>query len=347
MNLLNLLKRSFRLEPHVVFPINKMLICGITTIFPLVLGHLLGQLEISILGSLLGMALTLNDHQGKLKDRLPHLTIVSICLIFSYFIGILVSHSKFYLLSIVFIATFLLGKNKSRNLELERILLFSSLNIVTVAGLSLDFSHVESGAVYALFNFILYILLVLIGAKLNQGSAYTYAKKIKMLKANLKNLDNNFFSITLSLFVLLSYLISSFLKLDRSYWVVGTVIIVMIPDREGTYLRAIQRFIGTILGIIVALIFLPMFKFTILIPIALIFFSCFLMPYAIGRNFMLGNIFISTYVFILIELSRPSTLSSTNLAWLRIIDILIGGLIGILGIAIYIKLPYNNGDTKK
>jgi uncharacterized membrane protein YccC len=112
----------------------------------------------------------------------------------------------------------------------------------------------------------------------------------------------------------------------------------MIPDTEGTYLRAIQRFVGTIFGIIIGLIFLPLFKLSVFIPILLVFISCFLMPYAIGRNFMFGNIFISTYVFILVELSRPSYLSSTNLAWLRITDILIGGLIGIVGILIF-KIP--------
>jgi uncharacterized membrane protein YccC len=115
-------------------------------------------------------------------------------------------------------------------------------------------------------------------------------------------------------------------SVERSYWVVLTVAIVLRPDLGSVFARALQRGIGTVVGAVlgaVILILIPPGPL-LLVPVAV--FAA-LLPYGRERNWGLFSTFLTPLVVLLIDLLRPL---GWGLALDRLIDTLIGCAIVLL-----------------
>ena len=115
-------------------------------------------------------------------------------------------------------------------------------------------------------------------------------------------------------------------SVERSYWVVLTVAIVLRPDLGSVFARALQRGIGTVVGAVlgaVILILIPAGPL-LLVPVAV--FAA-LLPYGRERNWGLFSTFLTPLVVLLIDLLRPI---GWGLALDRLIDTLIGCAIVLL-----------------
>ena len=94
----------------------------------------------------------------------------------------------------------------------------------------------------------------------------------------------------------------------RPYWVAITTILVMQPDRRANTVRVLQRFLGTLAGVVLA------FLVVLVLPdahrarglLVVVTALPFLWPLALDRNYGLGIAVMSTWVLLLIDTALPS-----------------------------------------
>lgn len=114
--------------------------------------------------------------------------------------------------------------------------------------------------------------------------------------------------------------ISEVLPLQRSYWVMLTVAVVLKPDFGSVFARAVQRGVGTIVGAVLGAVLLAVLPYGPLLLIPLAVFT-FLMPYGMSRNYALLAASLTPVVVFLIDLL---TRGGWQLAEDRLIDTAIG-----------------------
>jgi uncharacterized membrane protein YccC len=134
------------------------------------------------------------------------------------------------------------------------------------------------------------------------------------------------FMIRLMLCVGVAAAVSEVFRLQRSYWVVLTVAIVLKPDYGSVFARALQRGIGTIVGAVLGAAILAVVPYgpLLLIPLAVLAGG---LPYGRARNFGLVATFLTPLVVLLIDLLAPG---GWRLAEDRLIDTVIGCAIVLL-----------------
>jgi uncharacterized membrane protein YccC len=124
--------------------------------------------------------------------------------------------------------------------------------------------------------------------------------------------------------------LSEVLPLQRSYWLVLTVGIILKPDYGSVFARAVQRAIGTVVGAVVGAAILAIVPYG---PWLLVPFGVFaaLLPFARARNFGLVAVFLTPLVVLLIDLLAPS---GWRLAEDRLIDtVLASAVVLVVGYA--------------
>jgi uncharacterized membrane protein YccC len=128
------------------------------------------------------------------------------------------------------------------------------------------------------------------------------------------------FTVRLMVCAGVAAVVSEVLPLQRSYWVVLTVGIIMKPDLGSVFARALQRGIGTIVGAVGGAVILAVVPYG---PLLLIPFGIMaaLLPYGKSRNFGLTATFLTPLVVVLIDLLAPS---GWRLAEDRAIDTVLG-----------------------
>ena len=119
------------------------------------------------------------------------------------------------------------------------------------------------------------------------------------------------FAVRLMLSVGVATLVSQALPVQRSYWVVLTVAIVLRPDFGSVFARALQRGIGTVVGAVLGAIILIIIPAGPLLLIPLAVFAG-LLPYGRDRNWGLFSTFLTPLVVILIDLLQRT---GWPLAW--------------------------------
>jgi uncharacterized membrane protein YccC len=119
---------------------------------------------------------------------------------------------------------------------------------------------------------------------------------------------------------------SEALPLQRSYWVVLTVAIVLKPDLGSVFARAVQRGLGTVVGAVLGAVIIVVVPYGpwLLLPFAVL---AALLPYGRSRNFGLMATFLTPLVVLLIDLLAPG---GWRLAEDRLIDTLLGCAIVLL-----------------
>jgi uncharacterized membrane protein YccC len=140
-------------------------------------------------------------------------------------------------------------------------------------------------------------------------------------------------TIRLMLSVGIAAVASEVLPLQRSYWVVLTVVIVVKPDNGSVFARAIQRGIGTIIGAELGAVILAAVPYGpwLLVPMAVLAAG---QPYGRLRNFGLGAAFTTPMILLLIDLLKPA---GWQLPQERLVDTVLGCAIVLL--AGYVTWP--------
>ena len=134
------------------------------------------------------------------------------------------------------------------------------------------------------------------------------------------------FALRLMLSIGVAAVVSQEFPIQRSYWVVLTVAIVLRPDFGSVFARALQRGIGTMVGAVLGAIILVVVPAGPLLLIACGVFAG-LLPYGRDRNWGLFSTFLTPLVVILIDLLHPV---GWSLALDRLIDTALGCAIVLL-----------------
>jgi uncharacterized membrane protein YccC len=138
------------------------------------------------------------------------------------------------------------------------------------------------------------------------------------------------FAIRLMACVGVATILTEVLPLERSYWVILTVAIVLRPDLGSVFARAVQRGIGTVAGAVLGAVILAAVPYggLLLIPAAVL---AALLPYGRSRNYGLLSAFLTPLVVLLIDLP---TGTGWRLAEARLLDTLLGcGIVLLIGYA--------------
>ncbi len=124
--------------------------------------------------------------------------------------------------------------------------------------------------------------------------------------------------------------LSEVIPLQRSYWLVLTVGIILKPDYGSVFARAVQRAIGTVVGAVLGAAILAIVPYGpwLLLPFGVL---AALLPFARARNFGLVATFLTPLVVLLIDLLEPS---GWRLAEDRLIDtVLASAVVLVVGYA--------------
>ena len=132
--------------------------------------------------------------------------------------------------------------------------------------------------------------------------------------------DSRAFAVRLALCMTIAEIARQYLPIQRPYWVLLTVAIVLKPDFGSVFTRAVQRGAGTLLGVLLGsalLAFLPRDAW-VLAAMAL---AAGLLPWARNANFGLFSVFQTPVIILLLDLTVPS---GPGLVGARLTDTLIG-----------------------
>jgi uncharacterized membrane protein YccC len=129
------------------------------------------------------------------------------------------------------------------------------------------------------------------------------------------------YTIRLTLCMGVAAVLTEVLDLQRSYWVMLTTAVVLKPDFGSVFARALQRAIGTMVGVVMAAALLAVVPHgpLLIIPLAV---CAFLLPYGMSRNYGLFATFLTPLVALLIDLLAPT--AGWSLVLTRLLDTLLG-----------------------
>lgn len=134
------------------------------------------------------------------------------------------------------------------------------------------------------------------------------------------------FTVRLMICAGVAAVFSEVLPIQRSYWVVLTVAIILKPDYGSVFSRAVQRGAGTIIGAVLGAVIVALVPYGpwLLVPFGVL---AALLPYGKSRSFGLSAVFLTPFVVLLIDLLSPG---GWRLAEERLIDTLIACAIVLL-----------------
>lgn len=325
---------TFRINPEPT-PFFKMLLSSFVITTPLVIGYFDLQLFASMFGALMGLVLYLNDHFGSLSVRFKHLAVTFLLLIITLYLGAISVNNNILIVSVLFVLGFLVGKSKDFGLELERMMLFIALQFVTVSSDIVFKAQMRPLIIYSLITFVTYIFWSLIIFYFTKHQISPMTSKRATVKHIMGNNKSSRFPLVCAISACIGFFAAQFFQFAHANWIVGTALIVVLPDSYQSIYKSLQRLFGTMTGVLVAVIILTYVHDRELLIVFVFLFS-FMMPRGISQNYWVANIYIAALILFFLEFALPQSIATHHLAYWRIVDIAIGSLIGVLA-AIWIK----------
>ncbi|MGY1609545.1 MULTISPECIES: FUSC family protein [unclassified Geodermatophilus] len=132
--------------------------------------------------------------------------------------------------------------------------------------------------------------------------------------------DTRDFALRLVLCMTIAEVARQLLPIERPYWVLLTVAIVLKPDYGSVFTRAVQRGAGTLLGVLIGSLLLSVLPRDGWVVVAMAV-AAGLLPWARGANFGLFSVFQTPVIILLLDLADPG---GPGLVGARLVDTLIG-----------------------
>ncbi|MGY1845256.1 FUSC family protein [Modestobacter sp. SYSU DS0875] len=154
------------------------------------------------------------------------------------------------------------------------------------------------------------------------------ARTRDLLDRTVGDADSRAFVVRLTLCMTVAEIARQTLPVERPYWVLLTVAIVLKPDYGSVFTRAVQRGAGTLLGVLIGSLLLTFLSRDawVLLPLAL---SAAALPWARSGSFGLFSVFQTPLIILLLDLATPT---GAGLVGARLVDTLIGcGIVLVFG----------------
>ncbi|TFV66074.1 UNVERIFIED_ORG: FUSC family protein [Bacillus sp. AZ43] len=142
----------------------------------------------------------------------------------------------------------------------------------------------------------------------------------ELVDRTLASTESRGFAVRLSLCMTIAEVARQYLPIQRPYWVLLTVAIVLKPDFGSVFTRAVQRGAGTLLGVLLGSAVLAVLPRDAWVLVAMSVFAG-LLPWARGANFGLFSVFQTPVIILLLDLALPG---GPGLVGARLTDTLIG-----------------------
>jgi uncharacterized membrane protein YccC len=140
--------------------------------------------------------------------------------------------------------------------------------------------------------------------------------------------ESRAFAVRLALCMSIGEVLRQVLPFPRPYWVVLTVAIVLKPDFGSVFTRAVQRGVGTLLGVVVGSLLLLEIPRDGWILLAMAVAAAAL-PWARAASYGVFSVLLTPLVLFLLDLASPG---GTGLVAARLVDTLIGcGIVLVVG----------------
>ncbi|WP_324277112.1 FUSC family protein [Blastococcus brunescens] len=136
----------------------------------------------------------------------------------------------------------------------------------------------------------------------------------------LASTDSRAFAVRLALCMTVAEIARQYLPIERPYWVLLTVAIVLKPDFGSVFTRAVQRGAGTLLGVLIGSVLLAVLPRDAWVLVAMSA-SAALLPWARNANFGLFSVFQTPVIILLLDLALPG---GPGVVGARLTDTLIG-----------------------
>lgn len=188
--------------------------------------------------------------------------------------------------------------------------------------------------VHAFVTIINDAITILHGANLNIHSIDFHKPSLKtiILGALDKNSIVFISSIRFGIITIFAAFIAFQFELERSYWVpLSCVAVISGVTIVATLYRAIQRFLGTLIGIGIAAVILS-FNPSGFRLVLIIFLLTMITELFIVKNYGLAALFFTSNALLMAEKTSEQVFHFTYFAEARFIDIVIGSAIGLIGV---------------
>lgn len=301
MKLRHHLQEALKIAPA-PSPWPRMIICAGATALPLIIGLYLNQLPISIFGALIGFLLVLNDHFGTLGHRLWVITLTFIIMASGLSIGVFVAGEKTLFIPILLGLIYWMALMSGEGAELERGLLFGIFQLLAGYYTPALGAHMGLVTQYALLGYLSVVSLLTLIVFLRRHNPSPFARLRTTLKNSLtKERHRHLYAVIFCFTVLCSLMVVDHLNMSHGYWAVGTVLIILRPDTKASIYRGIQRFFGTLVGVLLA----ELIIYTVHWPwlaIFLIAVVAFVAPWALLRSYWWGSAMVAIMLLLLLDL---------------------------------------------
>ena len=324
-----------------IVPWPRMILCALATGVPLFIGVLQDKPLLAIYGALTGYLLGLNDHLGTLPHRLFVISLTFVGLIAGFAGGLKAQEYGIIFEIPLAVLVYWLGLFGGRGAECERGLLFATLafSLAYFAGNIPSTSHPALLTFGTLGFFTLFTGIPLLYFIRKNNEEIFASVRTSFSQSMTMQIDDHIHAASYTLTALLSVWLAHYFSLERGYWVLLTVLLIMKPDRTQAIYKTSQRLIGT-----VAAVFLASFLLLVVhhvVPFTLLAIICaFAVPWAAKRNYLLVSFFATMMVISLLEIAVRHH-SDTHLPFVRLQATLIGCALSMLGTGISKSLDFS------
>lgn len=316
-------------------PYPRMIVCIFSSTMPLVIGYATGTMSYAIFGSLTGFLLVLNDHMGALGHRLLTLTLTWLCMVGGLSLGILtLGHLPLQILTFSVMVYFLGLMGGGKGAELERAAVFGCLQFLAGAyspyinsahWLTVAYSFSAYASVVVFLSFVVFLRRF----KINPNPSLRKTFKSAIYSGKERHIYAFFYVLTTCASI---YAVKIF-KIDHGYWAIGTMLLIMRPELQNSIYRAIQRLLGTVLGVIVASVLIKYIDHPLhVLPIAALL--GFVGPLSFVSSYWLGSFVAVTMILLLMDIPFIGIPHEYDLAFIRFNSTALGCAMALLGVVV-------------
>ena len=167
--------------------------------------------------------------------------------------------------------------------------------------------------------------------------------KPQLLFSNLHFNSNTFrHALRVSLALLLGFIVATFFKLDRGYWILLTIVVILKPAYALSKKRNLDRLIGTLAGIIIGMFILLFIKNSSVLLGVMIFFMAGSYMF-IRTNYFMSVLLMTPYLLIFFQFLYPANIRELMLE--RVADTIIGSGIAFLA-SLFLVPAWERGNIK-
>lgn len=324
------LKEVFKLKPnnrHWSIPVLASLCVGI----PMFVGYVMNAFSSALTVSLAGLVILYMPTNSNFVGRMAKLLICSFGFLISFGIGIIFSFNP--IISCIVFGVFSaiihwlslwLKMNPPGNFFFIMLAALASGIPFNLEKIPEKIGLIAIGTIFACFLALTYSLITRKPDIIKETSG--------MLKEVHFKKDADYAeSFIIGFFMFISLLIGHLYGFNKPYWIpISCLAVMQGATAHHIWRRGFYRVLGTVLGMGLCWIILSTLKDPLGICIAIVILQ-FIIESTVTRNYALAVVFITPLTILLAEAANPLAQSPTELITSRLIDVLIGSLIGALG----------------